>query len=77
METTTKNDNGSPDPTVQGKDGETANYSVSQNVKKVAPVIDADEANRALQLVAELKRAATHAAITRIQREHGLVGRSS
>jgi hypothetical protein len=41
------------------------------------PVIDAEESNRALQVVAQLKRKRIHDEITGIQRAHGLVGRSS
>jgi len=40
------------------------------------PIIDAEQANEALRLVADLKRVKTHEAILSIQRAHGLVGRS-
>jgi len=35
-------------------------------------IIDAEESNKALQLVKELKAKRTHEAITSIQRSHGL-----
>ena len=38
-------------------------------------IIDAEESNRALQLVAQLKQKRIHDEITSIQRAHGLVGR--
>lgn len=41
----------------------------------MSEIIDAEESNRALELVAEVKRRATHEMITRIQRDHGLVAR--
>jgi len=44
-------------------------------VQQCAEIIDAEESNRALQIVAQLKRKTTHDAITSIQRAHGLVGR--
>jgi len=48
-ETTTKND-GSPNPTVQGKDGETAGTDSEQRVKKVAPLIDSDTIDAVIHL---------------------------
>lgn len=59
---------GSPDPSVQGKDGETAG---------TGSVLDSEECNAALKLVAQLKQKRIHNEITSIQRAHGLVGRSS
>ena len=45
------------------------------DVRELLGIIDADRANEALQVVSQLKRRATHNAITDIQRAHGLVGR--
>ena len=107
MSTTTKIHNGSPDPGLQTKDGETAGTDSEHGKLIVCPpdaalrdcagcrimaackadirayqaqtygIIDAEESNRALQIVAQLKQKRIHDEITSIQRAHGLVGRSS
>ena len=107
MKTETKSECGSPDPSVQGKDGESAGTESEHGKLIVCPpdaalrdcagcrimvackadirayqaqtygIIDAEESNRALQIVAQLKQKRIHDEITSIQRGHGLVGRSS
>jgi len=98
---------GSPDPRLEAKDGETAGTESEHGKLIVCPpdaalrdcagcrimaackadirayqaqtygIIDAEESNRALQIVAQLRRKRIHDEITSIQRAHGLVGRSS
>ena len=45
--------------------------------KNASEIIDSEESNRALAIVEQLKRKATHDAIISIQRAHGLIGRSA
>ena len=45
--------------------------------KNASEIIDSEESNRALAIVEQLKRKATHDAIISIQRVHGLIGRSA
>jgi len=49
METTTKND-GSPDPSLEAKDGETAGTESEQRMKKVALLIDSDTIDAVIHL---------------------------
>jgi len=53
------------------------NNNAPHKNKNISEIIDSEESNRALAIVEQLKRKATHDAIISIQRVHGLIWRSA